>query len=300
MAFQEWLYRETLRIGELTRSSTMVANAFHHRTDALSSVIALGGVVGSAYGMPAVDRVAGIAVALMVAKVGVEMGMDSVRELLDTQVGADMLRCVREVAEKDPDVLSATSIRGRKLGPYVALELRLQVTFNISVSAAQQVATKAKLRIFEALPEVADVSITLDAERPLHDGFGTGLVVGWQVNPREGDLMRSPVDIEGDVRAAIVAHGLSGPGCVWGLTHAHIHWETRRNGAIVEANIVADPDIGVRDAYRLSTRVKAAILQAVPDVIAVRWMAGRWASTGTSALPPRTAGPSGGLAHGTL
>lgn len=53
-----------------------------------------------------------------------------------------------------PDVISTTHVRGRKLGPWLAFDLRMQVPFEVSVSAAKQIATKAKLRVLEGMPEV--------------------------------------------------------------------------------------------------------------------------------------------------
>jgi len=68
---KEILYRETLRVGTEVRSSTLLANAWHHRTDAFSSVVAGVGLVGGALGTPLLDPIAGLVVAFMVTKVGV-------------------------------------------------------------------------------------------------------------------------------------------------------------------------------------------------------------------------------------
>jgi cation diffusion facilitator family transporter len=266
-----------LLIGLETRSATMVANAWHHRIDALSSVVALGGLAGTAAGMPMLDSLAGLAVAAMVTRVGVEMGFSALEELVDSQVERETLDQVTALIGSCPDVISTSHVRGRKLGPYVAIELRLQVPFHLSVSAAQQVATKAKLRVLEKMPEVYDVVISVDAERPVHTAnpWSREIVVGSTVRPRNYELMRSHHLYDRDLRAGIVQHGLAGQGRVWGLSHVNVHWNTRKGGAIIEAALIIDPAMTVSGAHALAQRVRAGVLATVPDVIEVSGRAPR-------------------------
>lgn len=142
------LRRLASRLGTAARSPD-------HRTDALSSFVALGGLVGSGLGFPALDSVAGLAVAAMVTRVGVEMGYSAIQELVDSQVEPETIERVKALIGSSPDVVSTTHVRGRKLGPWLAFDLRMQVPFAVSVSAAKQIATKAKLRVLENMPEVA-------------------------------------------------------------------------------------------------------------------------------------------------
>lgn len=266
---KEWLFRETRRIALRARSATMLANAWHHRSDALSSVIALGGLCGTAAGVPVLDSVAGIAVAVIIGRAGVEMGMSAVLELIDTQVEPDLLERLRELLLSDPDALCVSHLRGRKLGPAIAVECRLQVPFSLSVSAAQQVATKAKLRVLGAMPEVCDVLVSLDAEPPARTGFDNTIVVGSTVDPSEHELMRSPRAIEADVRAALASAELAHGERLWGLSHSIVHWETKRSGAIVEASLIVDPAMSVHDAHELAHTAHDATLRAVPDLLDV-------------------------------
>jgi len=154
----------------------------------------------------------------------------------------------------------------------LSVELRLQVPFHLSVSAAQQAATRAKLRVLSgsASPSpseqerlrIAEVSIALDAERPEYGNEGGheysgDLVVGGRVNPSLHQLMRPSHEIVADVRAAIVAGGCGSGGApapssatptasaapaasgglVWGLSHANVHWRTVRQGDATDAGI---------------------------------------------------------------
>jgi len=289
---KEALYRETLRIGLATRSPALLANAWHHRSDALSSVVALVGIGGTACGLPVLDSIGGVVVAGMVTKVGLEMGLDNFGQLTDASVEEDVLQRISSLAADDADVRGVASVRCRRLGPYLHAELRLQVAFGLSVSAAQQIATKAKLRVLQQMADVAEVTVSLDAEAPLLDGapgYGGSLVVGRQVVDQIGQLMRSPAEIEADVRAAMVrwsqlprqtrveaAGATAGDQltratarqALWGLSHTLVHWRSRDacSGAIVEASLVLDPETRLRDAHGLARDLREVVLRAVPDV----------------------------------
>eukprot|EP00967_Tisochrysis_lutea_P070624 scaffold93291_cov29-Tisochrysis_lutea.AAC.1 len=113
---KEVLYRETMRVGKEVRSSTLLANAWHHRTDALSSVVAGVGLIGGAVGMPVLDPAAGLIVAGMVTRVGIEMGVENVAELTDT--GAVDEQTLREIERRalggDDEVRTTRPSRRRR------------------------------------------------------------------------------------------------------------------------------------------------------------------------------------------
>ena len=275
---KELLYRETLRIGLEARSPTMLANAWHHRTDALSSVVALAGVAGTAAGLPMIDALGGLVVSSMVMRVGVEMGIEAISDLTDSQADDETLDRVTKLIKQDADAIDLSQLRVRRLGPYSFVELRLQVPYWLSISAAQQVATKAKLRVLEGMPEVAECSIELDAERPsltarsVHGQLVVGDTVLDADSVRSGEatrsrmLMRATGELDADVRAAIALGGPTFSG-LWGVTHTNAHWSTRRGGAVVEMSLVIDPALTVREAHRLAREAKQLVLARVPDVL---------------------------------
>ena len=117
---KELLYRETLRIGLELRSPALLANAWHHRTDAWSSLVALAGIGGSVCGLPVLDSIGGVVVAAMVTRVGLQMGMENFAQLTDASVEDDILQQIAELVARDPDVISTSSLRCRS-SPYVAV-----------------------------------------------------------------------------------------------------------------------------------------------------------------------------------
>lgn len=86
VAVKELLYRKTLDVGKKSRSNVIMANAWHHRSDALSSVIAMAGIAGAMADIPVLDTFGGLLVSGMILKAGVEMGWDAVQELSDASV----------------------------------------------------------------------------------------------------------------------------------------------------------------------------------------------------------------------
>ena len=92
---KEMLYRRTLRIGQKSRSSVIVANAWHHRSDAFSSVVAAAGISGAILGLPWLDSIGGVVVSAYIVKFGAEMVWDSLRELTDASVESNIVEQVQ-------------------------------------------------------------------------------------------------------------------------------------------------------------------------------------------------------------
>ena len=263
---KEWLYRETMRIGVEIRSPALIANAWHHRSDAWSSLVALGGIGGTLYGLPVLDPIGGVVVAVMVTKIGVEMGLENLSQLTDASVEDELLEQIAKLLADDPDVVATSALRCRRLGPYLHVDSRVQVAFGLTVSAAQQVATKAKLRVLEGMPEVAEVTISLDVEPSLSSKPSFGGAGGTPAP--YVTMMRSPAEIEADVRRAISATKFD---ALWGVSHSHVHWRSREacSGAIVEMNLVLDPSISLHQAHKLASELRESAMRAVPGLIDV-------------------------------
>merc|ERR1712086_1122820 len=111
---EEALYWATVRVGRQVSSQTLIANAWHHRSDAFSSIAALVGVGGSLAGIPMLDPAAGLVVAALVAKVGVEIGFEVFEEVM---VSSEPLKETREevrtLARATAGVLGVDQVRAR-------------------------------------------------------------------------------------------------------------------------------------------------------------------------------------------
>ena len=136
---KETLFRQTLSVGKEVRSSTIVANAWHHRSDALSSIVALAGLVGSIGGVSFLDPLAGVVVSAMIVKEGASVSRRALRELTDSQVDEALLVSVEAAARTIGEVAHLSHLRGRVLGPHLLIDLRISVDPSMSASVAQQV-----------------------------------------------------------------------------------------------------------------------------------------------------------------
>ncbi|EPB92381.1 hypothetical protein HMPREF1544_00679 [Mucor circinelloides 1006PhL] len=173
VAIKEWLYRITLKVGQSERSDVLVANAWHHRSDAYSSFVALVAIGGSYAGMPIFDPLGGIVVSGMIFKSGVDIMRQSTTELLDKSISETELdeikSIVASVKNKEADLLDFYSIRGRKFGPFHHLDLVIQLNPQLSITKAHGIEQKVRLAIKQHCNHVQEVIIHIDAEKqPRH------------------------------------------------------------------------------------------------------------------------------------
>ncbi|KAI9316255.1 cation efflux protein [Dichotomocladium elegans] len=137
---KEWLYQKTLQVAKDERSEVLVANAWHHRIDSLSSGVVLFAIVGSYAGIPILDPLGGLVVAGMVLKSSLKMTVSSLRELTDCSIDAGELDKIRQAMDdiktKESCLVDFHSLRGRKLGPFYHIDVVLKVDPHLSIQDA--------------------------------------------------------------------------------------------------------------------------------------------------------------------
>ncbi|KAL0073469.1 cation efflux family-domain-containing protein [Phycomyces blakesleeanus] len=166
---KEWLYRATIKVGEKERSDVLVANAWHHRSDAYSSVVALVAIGGSWAGLPVLDPLGGLLVAGMIFQSGGSLMRSSLRELTDKGIGpaeiTDILSAINKVKEQEQDLIDFHSIRGRKMGPFHHLDLVLQLNPQLTISQAHRIEQLVRHTIKTECKLIQEVLVHLDAEK---------------------------------------------------------------------------------------------------------------------------------------
>lgn len=150
---KEWIYRYTLKVGEALQSKLLIANAWHSRTDALSSIIVVIGVSGAMLGFHWLDAVAAIAVAILVARIGWQLGWNSLQQLVDTALPEDTLNRYRAAVLQIEGVIAVHSFKTRTMGSQRYLELHIQVPSDISASEGHLIGDRA----CEALRELDQI-----------------------------------------------------------------------------------------------------------------------------------------------
>jgi len=160
----EWLFRVQVHIGRKYQASTVIANAWHHRTDALSSLAALAGIAGSMMGWIVLDTVAAMAVALMVVWAGGKLGWDAVRELVDTALDEQEVDRIQRQILRIEGVQSVHNLKTRRMGPEALVDVHIQVPGTISVSEGHQIAERVRRHLIDSHPEVSEVLVHVDPE----------------------------------------------------------------------------------------------------------------------------------------
>lgn len=161
---KEWLFHITRRVGEKAQSSLLLANAWHHRSDSLSSVIVFIGVAGALLGAPWLEMVAAIGVALMIAHIGWKLGSSSVEELVDTALSSEDMAQFKEAMVNVEGVAGIHSLRTRKMGNDVLIDIHIQVDSGISVSEGHHIGEWVTHELINKFPAISDVVFHIDAE----------------------------------------------------------------------------------------------------------------------------------------
>ncbi|NOQ34642.1 MAG: cation diffusion facilitator family transporter [Methylococcaceae bacterium] len=160
----EWLYHYTKRVGKQTRSKLLMANAWHHRSDAISSVIVLFGIAAVMLGYPFADAVAAIIVALMVGKIGLKLVFESIKELVDTSLSEDLVQEIRREIKITHGVVSIHLLRTRQMGEDAYIDAHIVVDSRISVSEGHMIGDKVRENLIQKFDDVVDVLVHIDPE----------------------------------------------------------------------------------------------------------------------------------------
>lgn len=164
---KESLFRYMLRIAERLRSPMLVANAWHARADALSSLVVAIGIGGALAGYRFADAVGAIIVGAMIVKAGVKFAWDALNELIDTGLSPEEVATIRTTLEKTPGVVDAHEIRTRRMGHKALVDVHIQVSPRISVSEGHLIAETARARVLREHEDVLDVLVHVDAEEDI-------------------------------------------------------------------------------------------------------------------------------------
>jgi cation diffusion facilitator family transporter len=161
---KELLFRYMLRVGERLRSPMLVANAWHARADAASSLVVAAGIAGSLLGWRFLDPIAAIIVGLMVMRMGWRFSWEALAELIDTGIPSEERDAVMTTIVATPGVVACHSLRNRRMAHKVLIDARVQVSPRISVSEGHQIAEAVHDRVLDAHEDVLDVMVHVDVE----------------------------------------------------------------------------------------------------------------------------------------
>ncbi len=166
IAAKEWLYRATKRIAIQSHSPALYANAWHHRSDALSSVAVVIGFISLEFGFGHGDQVAAIAVGLMIIWVGVRVVGDSLRELSEGAVDSDTVERIRDVINTDSSIRQWHKLRTRTVGREVFLDLHILVDPDLNVTDAHEIAESLENALHEQIARPVNITVHIEPDIP--------------------------------------------------------------------------------------------------------------------------------------
>ena len=161
---KEAIYQYTMRAARKFNSELLRANAWHSRTDAISSVIVIIGIIGSMAGLEYLDAVAAVGVAFMVAIIGWNLSWKSVRELIDTGLDAEYVEKIKQAIKETQGVRALHMLRTRRMGSDALVDVHVIVDPEISVSEGHQIGETVRAMLTEEFSEISDVTVHIDPE----------------------------------------------------------------------------------------------------------------------------------------
>ena len=189
---KEGLFHYTLHYAKQLNSKLLEANAWHARSDSLSSIAVLIGLIGVAFDQVWLDAAAALVVAILIAKIAVELLWESMAELIDTALPDEEVEAMRAAALAVPGLRDIHHIRTRTMGGKTLLDMHLQVNPKVSVSEGHEIGCWVAATLRAKFPEITDITFHVDPEddadldqdlppslRPLRDEIESELTAIW-------------------------------------------------------------------------------------------------------------------------
>ena len=145
---KETLFRYMLRTAKV-KSSMLVANAWHARSDAASSLVVAVGIIGNLLGYPILDPIAALIVGLMVGKMGWEFGSDAFNDLMDRSANDKEVQAITDTLLQTPGVLGVHDVRTRKMGDMILVDAHIEVDAFLTVETGHDIGLAARHAVMQ-------------------------------------------------------------------------------------------------------------------------------------------------------
>ena len=247
IASKEWLYRITRKVGEQLNSQVVIANAWHHRSDAYSSVLALIsiGLAMSVPGFLAADPFAGMLVAGMIAMTGAEIMGESVKQLTDAVTDEELVKNVEMVASEDADIKQVTRVRARQVGSSALVDVEVEVPPDLSASAMKAIEERIRTKINADVEGVLDVEVKATGEDVLFCPLLTA------IEDADEEHHICVTEVEEEARVLLEAH--PDVKSVEGVT---VHYEDTVLVRVDATICLADANATVSEAKKLASTLR--------------------------------------------
>ena len=160
----EGLYQYTIRAAKQFNSGLLKANAWHHRSDAISSIVVLVGVAGSLMGLPYLDAFAALGVALMIGHIGWTQAWSSLRELVDTGMEPKTAAALKRIIGNVEGVRGVHMLRSRRMGGMYLIDVHIVVDERLSVSEGHKISEYVRLKLIDSHEDISNALVHIDPE----------------------------------------------------------------------------------------------------------------------------------------
>jgi cation diffusion facilitator family transporter len=161
LAVKEVLFRYMLAVATKVRSSMLVVNAWHARSDAVSSLLVAIGIAGALMGYPILDSIAALIVGLIITKTGFEFAWNSLHDLMDRAAPKEETAKIHELIIATPKVKGCHNLRTRKMGDMIFVDVHIELDGKMTVQESHDITAKMRAEIIARLP-VIDMMIHID------------------------------------------------------------------------------------------------------------------------------------------
>ena len=165
IAVKEGLFWYTRGYAKRFRSTALHAEAWHQRSDALSSIGALIGIAGARMGVPVMEPIASVIIAIFILKVAVGIFRDAVNQMVDHSCSEDTEKAFRETALAQPGVLGVEMLRTRMFGNRIYVDLEIAADPSLTLAAAHEIAETVHDAIERNYPDVKHIMVHVNPAR---------------------------------------------------------------------------------------------------------------------------------------
>lgn len=165
LVVKESLFRYMLAVANRVRSSLLVANAWHARSDAASSVVVAIGIIGNLLGLPYCDPLAALVVGLLVLRMGYVFAANALHDLMDRGVAAPREQAIRDILGSLPGILGFHDLKTRKAGDFILLDVHIEVASDLSVKQGHELTVQVQNALCAA-DDIISVMVHVDPVSP--------------------------------------------------------------------------------------------------------------------------------------
>lgn len=156
---KEWMFWYTRRNAKKVNSGALMADAWHHRSDALSSVGALAGIIGARLGFPVMDPLASVIICLFIFQAAYEIFKDAVDKMVDKSCDEEIEQKLRTLVTRQQGVMRIDSLHTREFGNKIYVDLEIAADGHLTLNESHEIAEAVHDEIERAFPQVKHIMI---------------------------------------------------------------------------------------------------------------------------------------------